>query len=50
VAQAFQPLLAQAKACGYQKLPYDCDFHTETSGCRAAKYLSDFFLYLYEDS
>jgi hypothetical protein len=21
----FQPVHAQAEACGYQKLPYDCD-------------------------
>ena len=28
MAQAFQPVLAQAEACGYQKLPDDCDFYT----------------------
>jgi hypothetical protein len=26
VAQAFQRVHAQADACDYQKLPYNCDF------------------------
>jgi hypothetical protein len=25
VAQAFQPVLTQAKACGYQKQPFECN-------------------------
>jgi len=25
VAQAFQPVLAQAKACGYKKYLFECD-------------------------